>query len=92
MENLLQWIYGGKPQIDDVSISDPLKFRDVSDLAMKHNLDFADAIQLFTILRGKYSHFCSGSETRFISADKGLVTAARSHGIKIHGYVQATEA
>jgi predicted nucleic acid-binding protein len=81
MENLVQWIYGGKPQIDDISIADPSKFRDVSDLAMKHNLDFADALQLFTILHGKYSQFCRGSETRFISADKNLVIAARSYGI-----------
>jgi predicted nucleic acid-binding protein len=82
VEHLVQWVYGGKPKIDDVSLAEPAIFRDVSNMAMKHNLDFADALQLFTILHGKYSPFCSGSQTRFISADKNLVTAARSHGIK----------
>ena len=82
VEHLVQWVYGGKPKIDDVSLADPLIFKDVSNMAMQHNLDFADALQLFTILHGQHSPFCSGSKTRFISADKNLVIAARRHGIK----------
>jgi len=82
VEHLVQWVYGGKPEIDNVSLSDPSIFNDVSNIAMKHNLDFADALQLSTILKGKYSPFLSGSKTRLISADKSLVSAARSHGIK----------
>jgi len=82
VEHLVQWVYGGKPELDNVSLANPSVFNDVSNIAMKHNLDFADALQLFAILNGKYSPFVSGSQTRFITADKKLAIAARSHGIR----------
>ena len=82
VEYLVQWVYGGKPEIDNVPLANPSVFNDVSNIAMKHNLDFADALQLFAILNGKHSPFVSGSKTRFITADKKLAIAARSHGVR----------
>jgi predicted nucleic acid-binding protein len=81
VECLLQMIYGGKPEVDNTALADPPTFRSVSQIAEQHNLDFADAFQLFAILNGKYAPLTSGSKTRFVSADRGLVRAARSQGI-----------
>jgi len=82
VEHLVQWVYGGKPEMDNISLATPTAFNDVRNIAMKHNLDFADALQLFVILNGKYSPFIGGSKTCFITADKKLAAAARSYGIK----------
>jgi predicted nucleic acid-binding protein len=82
VKHLVQLVYGGKPIIDDVSLAIPSVFNDVSNIAMNLNLDFADALQLFAILNGKYSHFVNSSQTHFITADKKLAIAARSYGIR----------
>ena len=81
VERLLIMIYGGKPKVDNITLSDPSTFKSVSKIAEKYNIDFADALQLFAIMKGKYSPFTSGSKTRFISADRGLVRAARGEKI-----------
>jgi predicted nucleic acid-binding protein len=78
---LLQMMYGGKPEVDNMALADPFTFKSLRQIAEQQNLDFADAFQLFAILNGKYAPFASGSKTRFISADKDLVRAARSKGI-----------
>jgi predicted nucleic acid-binding protein len=81
VECLLQMIYGGKPEVDNMALAEPSTFRSVSQIAEQHNIDFADALQLFAILKGKYAPLTSGSKTRFICADRGLVRAARSQEI-----------
>ncbi len=81
VECLLQMMYGGKPKVDNMALAEPSTFRSVSQIAEKHNLDVADAFQLFAILNGKYAPFTSSSKTRFICADRDLVRAARSQGI-----------
>ncbi len=81
VEDLLIMIYGGKPEVDNMTLADPATFKNVSKMAKQYNLDFADALQLFAILKGKYSQFNLGSQTRFVSADKGLVKAARDQGV-----------
>jgi predicted nucleic acid-binding protein len=81
VEYLLQMMYGGKPEVDNMALAEPSTFRSVSQISEQHNLNFADAFQLFAILNGKYAPLTAGSETRLISADRGLVSAARSQGI-----------
>ena len=81
VEDLLIMIYGGKPEVDNMTLADPDTFKYVSQIAGQYNLDFADAFQLIAILKGKYAPFNLGSKTRFISADRGLVRAARDQGI-----------
>jgi predicted nucleic acid-binding protein len=82
VEKLFQMMNGGKPETDNLSVTDKANFMDVIQLSQQHNIDFADAFQLLAILNGTYSPFCLGSETRFLSADKDLVRAARSYKIK----------
>lgn len=74
-------VYGGKLEIDDTSLANPAIFREVAAFSQSHNLDFADALQLFAIKKGKYSPFTAGSNTRFIAADGNLVRAARSNKV-----------
>ena len=74
-------MYGGKPEVDNMTLAEPSTFREVSQIAEKYNIDFADEFQLFAILNGKYAPQRAGSKTRFISADKGLVLAARNYKI-----------
>jgi predicted nucleic acid-binding protein len=81
VEDLQIPVYGGKLDIDDTSFATPAIFREVAAFSQSHNLDFADALQLFAIKKGKYSPFTAGSNTRFISADNDLVRAARSNKI-----------
>ncbi len=59
-------------------ILDPL-----SSLAIKYSLDWSDALQLETVKRGKYSHFCDESQSILITADAGLAEAARKENIRV---------
>ena len=79
VEDLQIPVYGEKLELDDISLANPVIFREVAVFSKLHNLDFADALQLYAIKKGKYSPFTAGSNTRFISADGDLVRAARSN-------------
>ena len=81
VEDLQSPVYGEKLELDDISLANPALFREVAAFSKLHNLDFADALQLYAIKKGKYSPFTSGSNTRFISADGDLVRAARNNKV-----------
>jgi predicted nucleic acid-binding protein len=81
VEDILILVYGGKLDIDDTSLSNPAIFKEVAKFSKSHNLDFADALQLFAMKKGKYSPFTAGSRTRFVSADGDLVRSARSNKV-----------
>lgn len=81
VEELQIPVYGEQIELDEISLANPNIFKEVSMLAGTHGLDFADALQLYAITKGKYSPFVGGSNTRFISADKALVKASRNLSI-----------
>jgi predicted nucleic acid-binding protein len=73
----------GKIEINDVGLVEFSILDEVERLATKHNLDISDALQLVTILKGKYSFFARDSSSGLITADGDLASAARSENIRV---------
>ncbi len=73
---------GNKIEIDDVGLFTREGISAVEVLAKKHTLDLSDALQLETILRGKYSHLGPNSATVLVTADRKLALAAEAEGIR----------
>ena len=71
-------IYPTEPELTDLSVQPA-----VEALARKHGLDLADALQLFTLQHGPFSHLCGDSTSVLISGDRGLVKAATAEGIRV---------
>jgi predicted nucleic acid-binding protein len=70
-------------EIDDLGLLNPIVQADVELIAKKHQLDFSDALQLLTILKGRYSVLGSNSQSVLITADHKLATAASAEGIRV---------
>ena len=66
--------------LDHVDPSVPIKVREISE---KYNLDYSDALQLFTIKNGIFSSLAGDSASIFITADGPLASAAKSEGIRV---------
>jgi predicted nucleic acid-binding protein len=79
---LIIWAWGKKIEIDDINFFSPDGQKAVEGLARKHNLDLSDALQLQTILRGKYSHLGPNSASILITADGKLAKAAEGECIR----------
>lgn len=73
----------GKLEIEKIHISDHYVFKEVYDTAMKYDIDLADAIQIYAILKGRYSSLGPESKTVFITADAGLEEAALDNKIRV---------
>ena len=54
----------------------------MEEIARDKKLDLSDALQLYTILNGKYSHLGPESASILITADKELAKAAKAMGIR----------
>ena len=76
-EGLLVLVYGGKLAIDEVKPAQPDIFKKAKRLVKKYKIDFADVMQIVTIMHGRFSHFCAGSQSILITADGDLADAAR---------------
>ena len=74
--------WGGKIEVDDVGLFSPNGLASVEVLAKKHSLDLSDALQLETILRGKYGHFGANSASVLVTADRKLAKAAEIEGVR----------
>lgn len=75
--------WGKRIEVDDIGLFNPEALTAVQALAKKHSLDISDALQLETILRGKYSHLGPNSASVLITADGVLAAAARAEGIRV---------
>lgn len=73
----------GKLEIETIHITDHNIFKEVYDMAITYDIDLADAIQLYAILKGKYSVLGSESKTVLITADKKLEKSAKKNGIRV---------
>jgi len=73
----------GKIEIDEKVLSDISTHSNVEQLAKDNKLDLSDALQLYTIKQGKYSHLGPESASVLITADKKLAAAARRMGIRV---------
>jgi predicted nucleic acid-binding protein len=78
---LIGW--GGKLEIEKVKMNDFSVFKEVHDIAVKYNIDVADAIQIFAILKGRYSVLTGNSKTVLITADGNLEKACQDLKIRV---------
>ena len=90
-EHLLVDAWSGKLEIDEVKLLCVEGINTVKRLAVKYSLDWSDALQLETVKRGKYSHFCDESQTILITADAGLADAARKENIRVWNCIKESK-
>ena len=88
-KKLMIWIFGDRIQIDEVPLSRPDNFKEAEQLVKKYNIDLADAMQIITLLKGKFSKFIDGS--MLITADNDLSEAARKEKIRVWNCVKETK-
>jgi predicted nucleic acid-binding protein len=78
------WFTGkGKLEIETVQLNNVDVFKEVYDYAMTYDIDIADAIQIYALLRGKYSVLTGDSMTVLITADEKLEKAAMDNNIRV---------
>jgi predicted nucleic acid-binding protein len=75
--------WGGKIEIEPIELNSMEIFKKVSNLSVRNNLDIADAIQIYAILKGKYSYFTRDSASVLITADEPQELAAIKNGIQV---------
>lgn len=80
--------WGNRIELDDVGLVNPTVHREVEMVAQKHGLDLSDALQLVTILRGRYSVLARDSASILITADRKLATAATEENVRVWNCVQ----
>lgn len=56
---------------------------EVGELVNKYSLDYSDALQIYTVLKGKWNVSCYECKTVFITADSELAEAARHEGLRV---------
>ncbi len=74
---------GKRIEVDDIGLFTPSGLSSVEAMARKHALDLSDALQLVTILRGRYSVLGPNSASVLITADAKLAAAAGAEGIRV---------
>lgn len=75
--------WGGKIEIESIELDNLDIFKEVSKISMQYNLDVADAIQIYSILKGKYKFFARESSSVLITADDKLELAAKKNDIRV---------
>ncbi len=88
---LVLYATGKKLEVEDIGLFTFKGLDAVQALAKKHSLDLSDALQLETILRGKYSHLGPNSASILITADAPLATAARAEGIRVWNCIKESQ-
>ena len=78
------WFSGkGKLEIETMQLNDVAVFKEVYDYALKYDIDIADAIQLYVILKGRYSMLTGESMSVLITADEKLEEATLEKNIRV---------
>jgi predicted nucleic acid-binding protein len=75
--------WGGNIELELIDLSKREIFKEVSKLASENNLDVADAVQIYAILKGKYGHLCQDSASVLITADGGQERTAAKYDIRV---------
>lgn len=57
-------------------------FVELREFIKKYNLDYSDALQLYTVLNGKWRSSCNECRTIFVTADRSLSSAAKQEGLR----------
>ncbi len=74
--------WGGKIGLDNIELFTPEGLTAVEAFAKKHNLDLSDALQLETMLHGRFRYFADDARPILITADGKLAAAARIESIR----------
>ena len=75
--------WGKRIALDNVELLEPMMHPQVEAMAKKYGLDLSDALQLVTILKGRFSTLGPNSSSALITADKGLAKAAEAEKIRV---------
>ena len=68
--------------VDEVPLSAQV-LNEAERLMAAHSIDFVDAIQVVTVVRGRFAGLVGGSQTVLITADRELARAARAEGCRV---------
>ncbi|MCK5214257.1 MAG: hypothetical protein KAR05_02755 [Candidatus Omnitrophica bacterium] len=79
---LLAFIRGGFIKIEDVDIKKAVVFDDIENLVKKHSLDIVDALQIYTLTKGKFKDYDDESKPVLITSDISLEKAAKKEGLR----------
>ena len=72
-----------KLRTEDVPLLLPATFDEALRLVDAYGIDFIDAMQVVTLLRGRFSGLVAGSKSRLITADRGLARIATQSGFTV---------
>lgn len=75
--------WGKKIEVDNINLFTPQGHSSVEMIANKHSLDLSDALQLVTILHGRYSVLGPNSASVLVTADGRLAAAASLEGVRV---------
>jgi hypothetical protein len=74
---------GRELQIDsDFRPDQPQMIVRLRELVLKHTIDFSDALQIYTVLNGKWQHNIPEWQPIFVTSDKALLKAAEAEGLR----------
>ena len=76
--------------IEEIELNNYKIFSKVSEMIRKYNIDYADAIQIYAILNGKYNYDRLESSL-LITSDKGMVKAAEYNNIRVWNCEESTK-
>jgi predicted nucleic acid-binding protein len=62
----------------------------LGEFAKKHNIDYSDALQIYTILNGRWKSCVQECKTVLVTADGGLATAAVAEGLRVWHFPDGT--
>lgn len=80
---LTAWFGASSRSIRDLNFSDPQVFASTKELAERFHLDLSDAFQVISVKHGCFSSLARDSATVLVTADAGLVAAAKSEGLRV---------
>jgi len=81
------WIDEGLIQIDsDFDMKERKHFTTLREIVDQHDIDYSDALQILTVLEGRWKGKRYECTTVFVSADAGLVKAARCYDLRVWHY------
>lgn len=71
-------------QIDsDFRLTNSKVVFEVWELVKKYSLDYSDALQIYTVLKGQWSHSCDECTPIFVTTDSDLAKAAKNEGLRV---------
>jgi len=74
--------WGRAIDVEDFGLFDPFKQKDLERLVTDYGIDLSDALQLLTILYGKYSVLTGESKSVLVTADFGLAEPGPINAIR----------